>query len=111
MLGSTITFRWCFSLGILFMMPIITSIEAMRQQGTRYEVYRLAVEAGFYNEGPETVVYKGYQITPDEGAFSIIQHGAILTRMQNLYVSKVWIACRVHKCGLIAANTIVKEGN
>lgn len=88
-------------------MAIITSLEAMRQQGTRLEIYRLAVLAGFYNESPNTIPYKGYLFMPDESLWCIVQHGTILMRMNNLHAARIWVTCRVQKVGLIEANRIV----
>lgn len=88
-------------------MAIITSLEAMRQQGGRLEIYRLAVEAGFYNESPNTIPYKGYLFMPDESLWCIVQHGTILMRMNNLHAARIWVTCRVQKVGLIEANRIV----
>jgi hypothetical protein len=110
--NTTITFSATYSSGILKVrvsnMNAISSVEAMRLQGTRLENYRLAVAAAFYNEGPGTIGYKGYLIMPDENLYAIVQHGNILIRMRNTYVAKVWITCRVQKVGIVEANAIIK---
>ena len=89
---------------------IISAKEAMRSESTRLEVYRLAVQNGFYNEAPATIGYKGYQIVPDgEHYFLVMQKGVSLIRLGSLLVAKVWVTCRVNNCTLLEANSIVRR--
>jgi hypothetical protein len=91
---------------------IISAKDAMRHESTRWEVYRMAVQSGFYNEGPGTVGYKGFQILPEAGYYHVFQHGVALIRVGSPHVARVWVTCRVNNCQPAEANAIVKaEGN
>lgn len=88
---------------------IISAKEAMRSEATRLEVYRLAVQNGFYNEGNGTLPYRGFQIMPDGEKFAVTHHGVVLIHVQSLHIAKVWIMCRVNNCGLAEANQLVQH--
>jgi hypothetical protein len=87
---------------------IISAKEAMRSESTRLQVYKLAVQNGFYNEGPETVAYRGFQIMPEGHNFLVMQKGFRLITLGNLHVAKVWITCRLDGVGLMEAQAKVK---
>jgi hypothetical protein len=87
----------------------ISNREADRLLGTRLEHYRLAVQAGFYNEWPETIAYRGFHIVRDETGFHVLQNGSGFgLQFKQLHVAKVWVVCRTQNCGLIQAHAIVK---
>lgn len=88
---------------------IISATEAMRHESTRLEVYRMAVANGFYNEWPETLVYRGFQIVREGTKFAVVQRGTVLIQVQTLHIAKVWVVCRVNKCGLTEANALVQQ--
>jgi hypothetical protein len=75
----------------------ISNAEAQKLLGTRLEIYRLAVRAGFYNEGPATVAYKGFQIVPDGDAHMVMQNGTKLISTSNVKAAKLWITARVQQ--------------
>lgn len=88
-----------------------TDTEIQKLLGTRLEHYRLAVEAGFFNEGPATTVYKGYQIMPDGEKYLVMHHGEMLTSVQTQRIAKIWITCRVNNLCLVDANAVVQDEN
>jgi hypothetical protein len=73
----------------------ISNTEAQRLLGTRLEIYRLAVQAGFYNEGPATVAYKGFHIVPDGETCIVMQNGMRLIATSNVKAAKQWITSRL----------------
>ena len=89
----------------------VSNLELERWQGTRLEIYRLAVQAGFFNEGPATVAYKGYHIIPipEEKVYLIMQGGIYLMRVSSMHIAKIWVTCRVHGVNIIEANAIIKQ--
>jgi hypothetical protein len=91
----------------------ITNKEAEKLLGTRLEHYRLAVLAGFYNEGPATQVYKGFQIVPvpADHTYLIMQHGVTLLTVKAVHIAKIWVTCRLQRVGVVEANAIIKEEN
>ena len=90
-------------------MTIISPKEAMRNQATRLEVYRLAVQNGFYNESPATIGYKGYQIVPEGEHHHVFQHGVRLISLKAVHLCKVWITCRVSSLSLAEAYALVRR--
>ena len=88
-------------------MTLISAKEAMRNESTRLEVYRLAVQNGFYNESPGTVGYKGFQLLPEGDNVHVFQRGYRLITMAKMRTAKLWVTCRVNKCELVQANEIV----
>jgi len=89
----------------------VSDIEQERWLGTRLENYRLAVLAGFYNEGPATVAYKGFQFVPDNKAYAIMQNGRALIHITSLHTAKIWVTCRVSGVNIVEANAIIREEN
>ncbi len=87
----------------------ISNTEADKLLGTRLEYYRLAVLAGFFNEAPATVPYKGFQIVPSDGKFLIMQNGVGHTSVLTTHIAKIWVTCRVQGVGIVDANDIVKK--
>jgi hypothetical protein len=90
---------------------IISAKEAMRNESTRLQVYKLAVQNGFYNESAGTIAYKGYILMQDGLHWVVMQNGMALIQLQNSYVARVWVTCRTNSCGLVEANRIVKAEN
>jgi hypothetical protein len=89
----------------------ISNNEAQKLLGTRLELYRLAVQNGFYNEWPETIPYRGFHIVREDNTFSVIQNGASFgLQFKQLHIAKVWVTCRLDSCGLIEAHARVKAG-
>jgi hypothetical protein len=87
---------------------ISSAKEAMRNESTRWEVYRLAVQHGFYNEGPMTIGYRGFQLVPDGANVLVFQHGTRLITVTSIHIAKVWVTCRLDNCGLVEANAKVQ---
>lgn len=88
---------------------IISAKEAMRSQATRLEVYKQAVQNGFYNEGTGTIGYKGFQIVPDGRNFHVFHKGYRLITLGQQHVAKVWITCRVSSLSLAEAYALVRR--
>jgi len=87
----------------------ISKVEAEKLLGTRLERYRLAVLAGFYNEGTDTQVYKGFQIVPSvDHTYLVMQNGVTLITVKALHIAKIWITCRLQGVGIVEANAIIK---
>lgn len=91
------------------MTGIISAVEAMRHEGMRFEVYRLAVQNGFYNEGPGTIAHRGFQIIPMDGGYAVMQKGCHLISVKTVHIAKVWITCRLDNCGIVEANKKLRE--
>lgn len=89
-------------------MTILSAKELMRNESTRLEVYRLAVENGFFNEGPEAIGYKGYQIMYDGERYLVVKHGTVLIQVASLHIAKVWVTCRVSNLSLVDAYALVR---
>lgn len=83
--------------------------EQERRHTARLEVYRLAVQAGFYNESPGTIPYKGYAIAPMDGKYHVMQNGVTLIQLGTPFVAKVWITCRVDNTVFNEAHTKVRS--
>ena len=75
----------------------ISNTEAQRILGLRLEIYRAAVQAGFYNEGPATVPYKGFHIVPDGEVHIVMQNGVRLLSTSNVRAAKAWITARIQR--------------
>ena len=87
----------------------ISPAEAQKLLGTRLEVYRLAVQAGFYNEAPTTQAYKGYQIVPNDGKYLVMQNGVGLITVLSIHIAKIWVTCRINNVGIVEANQILRN--
>ena len=87
---------------------IISPKEQERAVTARLEIYRMAVQHGFYNEFPETKLYKGYHIVQEGTSWLVMQNGVQLMSLREEFVARVWVTCRVNSCGLVEANRIVK---
>ena len=90
-------------------MTIISAKEAMRSQVTRLEVYKQAVQNGFYNEGTGTIGYKGYLIMPEGHNFHVFHNGVRLMTLKAQHLCKVWITCRVSSLSLAEAYALVRR--
>lgn len=91
------------------MSKIISPAEAMREHTTRLEVYRQAVQHGFYNEGPGTIAYRGFHIVPEsDGRYLIMRGSQYMIAMKEVHVAKVWITCRLDGLSLVEANLKLK---
>jgi len=90
------------------MTGIISTAEALRTEAMRLQIYRQAVLAGFYNEAPRNMPYKGYQIMSEDGNYLIFLGGQCLIRMVDIVVAKVWITCRVQNLSLTEALAVVR---
>jgi hypothetical protein len=87
------------------MSKIISAAEAMREHTTRLQVYRAAVQHGFYNEGPGTIAFRGFHIIPESDGRYLIMHGSqYMIAMKDVHVAKVWITCRLDNLSLVEAN-------
>lgn len=90
---------------------IVSAKEAMRNESTRLEIYRMAVQNGFYNEAPKTIGYRGFQIVPSDQHYLVMQNGVSLIQLGNTHVAKVWITCRLDSIGLMEAQIKVRAEN
>lgn len=90
-------------------MTLVSAKEAMRNESTRLEVYKLAVQSGFYNEGPGTIGYKGYQIVPEGEHVLVFQHGVRLITVKAQHIAKVWVTCRISGLSLAEAYALVRK--
>lgn len=66
----------------------------------RLAVYKAAYLAGFYNESPDTVTFRGFHIVHDERRFHVMLGGSLLMRFTDAFVAKCWITSRLDNCTL-----------
>lgn len=77
-------------------------------QRAKLEIYKAAVTNGFFNEGADTIAFRGYHIVPEDGNVTVMQGAVRHITLRNTFVAKCWIICRVEHCTLAEARDYLR---